>query len=52
MIKKLFIHKTNITINRIWFHRVIFIQIKRNYIFKTQTFFFVQTNQFSIQSFW
>ena len=51
MIKKIHPHETMIALQGIPVHRVIFIQIKSNHIFKAQTFFPVQPDELRVQGF-
>src|SRR5688572_2574112 len=48
MVKKIYPHKTVITLQGIIGNRVIFVKIKCDNIFKTQLLLFVYTYQFSI----
>ena len=41
-------HKTPVALLRFFGHWVIFVQVERDDIMKTQTFFFVHTHQFLI----
>ena len=51
VVKELFLHETNITLNGIRFHWMVFVQVKCDDVFKTQAFFSVNSNQLLVDFF-
>ena len=48
MVKKVFFHEAHIAVDRIRLHRVVFIQVESDHIFKTQTLFLMESDQIVI----
>src|SRR4030095_12555930 len=52
MIKQMSLHIAVVALYGVMIDGVVFVKIKADHIFKTQTFFFVHADQFFVQSFW
>src|SRR5690606_33011648 len=51
MIEKVSVHERHIALFRIGLHRIVFVQIKRYYIFEAQAVFAVEAHQLRINTY-
>ena len=50
MVEQILLHETNIALQLIRLHRIVFIQIKGNYVLERQPFFLMTPNQFFVDA--
>ena len=48
VVKEILPHEAHITLLRVGFHRVIFIEVEGDHIFETEPFLFVHAHQFLV----